>query len=176
MDDVKKAEYMTSLRGNCLVSKTHRCIAFRGRIDTLQAEVIQAQVLAAAEGESEVCSHLGEILDYLRTIMSAEVTESPLSPPFLFGLDAETLHRQSHNTQDIFGKAVLPDYSQGSLAAAINSLRAKTREVELLAVSIFGPGSGGGEKPEPERPDIILALNRLSSALWWLFCKHVSKT
>jgi len=51
------------------------------------------------------------------------------------------------------------------VAARLNTLRAKTREVELFAVKVFGAG-------QAEREDIILALNRLSSALWWLTCQR----
>jgi ethanolamine utilization cobalamin adenosyltransferase len=160
----KKPEYMTSLSGTKLVSKTHERIAFRGLVDTLQAEVIEAQVLASGLGEAETNAKLGEILDYLRTLMAAEVKETPLPPPFLFGMDAEEMRRRSHEVfiSGAEGKAVLPDYSQGPMAARLNYLRAKTREVELLSVKVFGQ----------DREDIILALNRLSSALWWLTCQR----
>ena len=168
----KKAEHMTSLSGNRLVCKTHGRIAFRGRIDTLEAEVIEAQVLASQLGDPGLCGSLGEILGYLRSLMAAEVRETPLPPPFLFGMDAEELHRQSHDTKGIFGDVPFPACTQGLLAARINTLRAKVREAELLAVKVFGPAADAEETAE--REDIILALNRLSSALWWLFCKYVS--
>jgi ethanolamine utilization cobalamin adenosyltransferase len=57
----------------------------------------------------------------------------------------------------------------GPLALRLNSLRTRIREGELLAVRLFAPGKDTG------REDIILALNRLSSALYWLFCRLVSK-
>jgi len=203
--DKMKAEYMTSLSGNRMVPKTHGRIAFRGAIDTLEAEVIEAQVLASELGEKanfaesetnagvccgicrdmcrDICRELGEILDYLRAIMAAEVKETPLPPPFLFGMDAEEIHRLSRRPVDQdkggdFG-AALPAYTQGPLAARLNTLRAKVRETELLAVRVFGPeenpyGIAAGETGITPREDIILALNRLSSALWWLHCKYKS--
>jgi ethanolamine utilization cobalamin adenosyltransferase len=152
-----------------MVPKTHGRIAFRGIIDTLEAEVIEAQVLALELGEGEILGSLGEILDYLRALMAAEVKEMPLPPPFLFGLDAEEIHRQTHDPERSAGPALLPAYTQGPLAARINTLRAKTREAELLGIRVFGPGE------KENRDDIILALNRLSSAFWWLFCKYVSR-
>ena len=155
----KKPEHMTSLSGDRLVSKTHGRIIFRGLIDTLEAEVIEAQVLAAELGNMEICGNLGELLDYLRALMAAELKETPLPPPCLFGMDAQEIHRQSHSA------AGMPSYTLGPLAARLNTLRAKVREVELCAVKIFGPTA------EDEREDIILAMNRLSSALWWLYCK-----
>ena len=181
MTAAEKPEYMTSLSGGRLVSKTHGRIAFRGLIDTLEAEVIEAQVLASQMGEKEILGYLGEILEYLRAIMSAEVKETPLPPPFLFGMDADEIHRASHNSGG--GLPALPSYTQGPLAARINTLRAKVREAELFCVRIFGPkenpeGPGAQEADEPDqvpRDDIILALNRLSSALWWLFCRYNSK-
>jgi len=42
----KKPEHMTSLNGEALVSKTHERIAFRGLVDSLEADLIEAQVLA----------------------------------------------------------------------------------------------------------------------------------
>lgn len=159
--DLKKSEYMTSLSGNQMVCKTHGRIAFRGKIDILEAEVIEAQVLASQLDEKEFCAYLEEILGLLRSIMSAEVKETPLPPPYLFGMDAEEIHRKSHNAG---GKTlVLPSFTQGPLAARLNSLRAKVRETELLAVK------------EAPRDDIVFALNRLSSALWWLYCHYIKK-
>jgi len=178
----KKSEHMTSLSGNRMVPKTHPRIAFRGIIDVLQAELIEAQVLATELGETEYCDKLGEILDYLRAIMAAEVKETALPPPFLFGMDAEEIHRRSHNTE--VKLPPLPSYEQGPLAARINTLRAKVREAELLAVKVFGPTetrASESDRLEPvsyneaEREDIILGLNRLSSALWWMFCQVTGK-
>ena len=163
----KKPEYMTILSGNRLVPKTHARIAFRGMIDILEAEVIEAQVLAEQINEEDFRAYLGEILDYLRAVMAAEVKETPLAPLSLFGMDAEEIHKRSHNTE---GKLLqFPSYTQGALPARINTLRAKVREAELLAVKVFGPKEDGAAA---ERTDIILAMNRLSSALWWLFCEY----
>ena len=185
----EKPVHMTSLSGELLVLKTHGRIEFRGVIDTLEAEVIEAQVLAAHQAggagsaESWICGCLGEILDYLRALMAAEVKETPLAPPFLFGKDAGELHRLSHQPFPRGaggGGFQLPSYTQGPLAARLNTLRAKVREAELLSVRVFGPGDisrgtnpAGGEEIN-EREDIILALNRLSSALWWLYCEYIT--
>ena len=169
--DSKKPDHMTSLYGNTLVPKTHERIAFRGLVDTLQAEVIEAQVLALGLGEAETCDKLKEVLDFLRALMAAEVKETALPPPFLFGMDADELHRKSHEIVmcSTEGKPVMPDYTHGPIVARLNTLRARTRELELFAVKVFGPPdiSPGAT----ERGDIILALNRLSSALWWLTCR-----
>lgn len=165
--DEKKPEYMTLLSVDKLVPKTHGRIVFRGCIDMLEAEIIEAQVIAVEMDEGDFCSYLSELLEYIRAIMAAEVKEKPLAPPFLFGKDADEIYSNSNNSYGEFPP--LPSYTQGRLAARINTLRARVREVELVGIQVFGPEGIGSDK---EREDIILALNRLSSALWWLFCEY----
>jgi len=164
----KKPEFMTSLSGNRLVPKTNGRIAFRGSIDTLEAEVIEAQVLANEMGEGHYCACLEEILNLLKALMAAEVKDTPLQPFSLFGMDEEEIQRRSHNMDG--GRFHFPAYTQGPLAARLNKLRAMVRETELLGVRVFGPHEAEDSSP---REDIILALNRLSSALWWLFTEFV---
>jgi ethanolamine utilization cobalamin adenosyltransferase len=182
----KKPEHMTSLSGDRLVPKTHGRIIFRGLIDTLEADVIEAQVLASRLGEIETRGRLGEALGYLRAVMAAEVRETPLPPPFLFGMDAEELRAVSHAACGADSgappAAPLPSYTDGPLAARLNTLRAKTREAELRAAAVFGPketdGHGavcGAVSGEAERGDIILGLNRLSSAFWFLYMKTAGR-
>jgi ethanolamine utilization cobalamin adenosyltransferase len=164
-----KPEHLTHLSGRRLVSKESPRIAFRGCIDSLEADVLEAQVLADSLGEGWYCEALGEVLVCLRNILAAEVTEKPLTPPELFGLDAEELHKQSHDVKGRFGIAhPVPAYRMGPLALRLNTLRTRIREGELMAVRIFAPGK------HAEREDLILAMNRLSSALYWLFCRLVS--
>jgi ethanolamine utilization cobalamin adenosyltransferase len=172
-----KPEYMTHLSGNRLVPKNHGRIRFRGIIDSLEAEVMEAQTLASSLGETWFCQGLGVVLTCLRGILAAEVKETPLPELSLFGLSEEELHRQSHDVRGAFGIAhPVPDYTMGPLAVRLNTLRTRIREGELLAVRIFwvhnADGTPGGHCG---REDIIRALNRLSSAFYWLFCRCLSK-
>jgi ethanolamine utilization cobalamin adenosyltransferase len=161
-----KPEYMTHLSGNRLVPKDHGRIAFRGKIDSLEAAVIEAQALAVELGEAWYCEGLGEILGCLREILGSEVRERALPAFSLFGLSEGELHRQSHDVKGTFGiPHPVPDYTMGPFAARLNTLRTMVRETELLAVRVFGQGG---------RDDIILALNRLSSAVYWLFCRYLA--
>jgi ethanolamine utilization cobalamin adenosyltransferase len=172
----------TALSGNRVTSKTDGRIRFRGRIDSLEAETIEAQVLADSLGAAYYREALGEVLDCLRHILAAEVKEEPFVMPPLFGLPAEELRRQIHEVPRSFGLPghPLPDYRQGPLAARLNTLRAHIREAELCAVRVFaGQGAeAGAEAPRPggvpPREDLPQALNRLSSALYWLFCRLVA--
>jgi ethanolamine utilization cobalamin adenosyltransferase len=158
-----RPEHMTHLSGSRLVRKSHGRIAFRGMIDSLEAEVLEAQCLAAEPGAERYRAFLGETLDVLREILAAEVRETPLPPFGLFGLSLEELHRQSHDTESAFGFShPVPVYGMGPLALRLNTLRAKIREGELLAVRVLRG-----------RKDIITAMNRLSSAMYWLFCNLV---
>jgi ethanolamine utilization cobalamin adenosyltransferase len=170
-----KPEYMTHLAGSRLVPKTHARIRFRGLIDSLEAEVIEAQVLASNLGKDWYCERLGEALDCLRRVLTAEVRETPLPGFTLFGLSEEELHAQSHDVRSAFGmEHPVPDYTMGPLASRLNTLRARIREGELLAVRTFRPQDEHAESP-PYGEDIIRVMNRLSSALYWLFCRCISR-
>ncbi|MCL2478581.1 MAG: hypothetical protein FWF22_03705 [Treponema sp.] len=153
-----KPEYMTSLYGDVMVPKTHDRIVFRGAIDTLEAEILEAQLLSKECRQPWYDSALGEVLSLLRSIMRAEVTETELLPFSLFGLGAEDLHWQSQNIGEAFGLAnfPIPDHNCSPLAVRLNYLRARIRETEILAIKTFDPLnpkiSSGNE--------IITALNR----------------
>ena len=165
---MKKPHSMTHLRRDMLVPKTHPHIAFRGLADSLEADILEAQLYACEHGENFYCHALGELLDCVRELISAEVNERPVAETKLFGLSLDELHEQSHQVREIFGiDHPLPDYSHGAAALRLNTLRTRVREAELAAVRIFAEEEG--------REDIVRVLNRLSSALWWLFCRHVSE-
>jgi ethanolamine utilization cobalamin adenosyltransferase len=165
-----KPEYMTCLSGDLRVPKTHGRIRFRGLIDTLEAEIIEAQTLALSLGEDWYVEGLGEVLACLRSVLAAEVKELPLPEFSFFGLSEEEIHAQSHHTRETPGH-LAPDYTMGPLAVRLNTLRARIREGELLAVKVFwgDAGDSGG------REDIIRVMNRLSSALYWLFRRCISR-
>jgi ethanolamine utilization cobalamin adenosyltransferase len=171
-----KPEYLTCLAGRRLALKTHNRIRFRGVIDSLEADVIEAQALASRMGEEWYTERLGEVLNCLRNILAAEVKETPLPELSLFGLSVEELHTQSHNVQKTFGIAhPVPDYTMGPLAVRLNTLRTRVREGELCAVGAFWVnGADGVSGGRCSREDIIRALNRLSSAVYWLFCRYLS--
>jgi ethanolamine utilization cobalamin adenosyltransferase len=137
-------------------------------LDSLEADILEAQAAAAQMNKGYYLTALGEVLEFVRELMSAEVNERPVKQVNLFGLSLEELHEQSHRVQEVFGfHHPLPVYTMGDLALKLNTLRTRIRETELIAANTFS-----GEA-ETGRDDIVLALNRLSAAVYWLFCRNV---
>lgn len=164
----EKPEGMTHLRAGVLVPKSHLRIALRGLLDALEARIISLQVLTHSEGLNGLTEDLEDALHYVRVILAAEVKESPLEPMRLFGLDQDRLRAISHDPSVMFGIGhPLPSYTFGAVAAGLNELRTQTRICELAAVRAF-------DAEQKKRPDIILALNRLSSGFYVLYCKSAA--
>jgi ethanolamine utilization cobalamin adenosyltransferase len=154
-----------------MVSKTHPRIVLRGALDSLEADILEAQLLAADLNKEFFRNALGEIVLFVRDIMSAEVNERPLAQVKLFGLTLDELHDQTHNVKDFFGfPHPVPDYTMGVLPIRLNTLRTRLREAEITAVRTFFC------ETDQKRDDIIYALNRLSSAVYWLYCRSLNVT
>ena len=165
----EKPEHMTHLYGNVLVSKTHPRILFRGRLDSLEAFIIELQVKADARGLSRLTEELGELLAYARQMLACEVTGKPLPVIRLFGLDEGELRKMSHYPREYFGiPHLLPDYRMGELGAGLNSLRTRSRETELAAAAAFRDGEN------LSRRDILQGMNRLSSAVYIMLLRLVT--
>jgi len=164
-----KPEHMTQLRGNRLVSKDHPRIIFRGKLDSIQSLILDAQGKADDFGNKGVVSDLGEVLCRIREIMKADVTEQPLDNSSIIGLTPDMLRQFSHNPKKHFGIGhITPRYAMGRVLLDLNSLRSFVREVEVAAVKAFRT------EFEVERTDIIEALNRMSSALYIMMIKEKS--
>ena len=157
------------MRAGQVVSKDHPRIVFRGAVDSLEADILEIQLLAADLNKEFFSNALGEVLLFVRGIMSAEVNERPLDQIKLFGLTLDELHDQTHNVMDFFGfPHPVPDHNMGVLPIRLNTLRTRLREAEIAAVKTFS------RETEQKRDDIIYALNRLSSAVYWLYCRSLS--
>lgn len=165
----EKSENMTHLRGNLLVPKGSPRIAFRGKLDSLEAKIMETQIAACDEGFPVIATELDELYAFVRAILGAEVKDTPLEPLHLLGMDSLELRRVSHNVQSEFGiPHPVPNYQMGRLCVALNSLRTLVRETELAAVAAFCQGN------DCTRPDIIEGLNRLSSCVYIIFCRKLA--
>jgi ethanolamine utilization cobalamin adenosyltransferase len=158
----EKPEHMTHLHGDVLVSKTHPRIAFRGTMDTLEAELLLCQCHCKS-----LASELGEILDLARRLIRCDVLNEPVSQGKLCGLTVEELRSHSHRPQDFYGQPhFMPSFSDGESLLLLNHARCACRNAELAAVHAFLDRDG-----IPTRPDILLALNRMSSMLYILMIR-----
>lgn len=162
----EKPEHMTHLNGEVLVPKTHPRIRFRGKMDTLEAELILCQLVPGAPEEA-----LGEILDLSRKILRCDVLEEPLRQDTLCGLTQAEQRERSHMPQDYYGQPhFMPQASDGSVIAGLNRARCFAREAELAAVEAFSNREGN-----LIREDIPKALNRMSSMLYLLMIQEKAK-
>lgn len=162
-----KPEHMTQIYGNKLVFKDDPRIILRGKLDSLQSKIMELQVLIASKKITELVEELDEVLNYTREILKAEVLEEELCIEKLIGLSEEQLREMSHHPKKYFGTDhILPNYQMGEILIRLNSLRSSVREVELMAIKTFRRNF------DISRTDIIKALNRLSSCIYIMMCKH----
>ena len=163
----EKPEHMTHLHGDVLVPKSHPRIAFRGAMDTLEAELMLCQLAT----EPEICKDLGEILALARTLVRCEVLDEPVPEGKLCGLTEEEQRQRSHRPQEFYGQPhFIPEYTDGAAILQVNRARCAARDAELKAVAAFADREGN-----PTRVDILRALNRMSSMIWILMIRMTKK-
>jgi ethanolamine utilization cobalamin adenosyltransferase len=164
-----KPEGLTHLSGRQLVAKRHPVIKFRGRLDTLCARIISAQLIGAREGNDEFVGDLEEILGFVRLLLPCELRNEKVPEMRLCSWDAKEIKDRSHNPVTYFGhRHMKSTWKMGPLPVALNELRAMVRETELAAAEAFQDNSG-----KTEREDIVMALNRLSSLFYVLMFKYL---
>ena len=162
----EKPEHMTHLNAEILVPKTHPRIRFRGKMDTLEARLLLCR-LKIKEMEKD----LGEILALARQILRCDVLEEPLKWEKLCGLTEAEQRKRSHFPQDYYGQPhFMPSVEDGEALLQLNLLRCAAREAELAGAEAFTDPSGN-----PTRPDILKALNRMSSMLYILMIQWKAK-
>ncbi len=149
-----KPEHMTHLKAGELVPKTHPRIAFRGKLDSLEA-----QLLLCMKEPGAPVGVLQEILDFCRRLMRCDVLGEAVPEILLHGMTEAELRHRSHNPQRYYGTGhILPGVGDSRVLLHLNYLRTQIRETELKSYEAF-----------PKRTDIHRALNRLSS-LCWILC------
>ena len=94
----EKPEHMTHLNGDFLVVKDHPRIIFRGKLDTLESELILCQLT-----DKGLEAPVGEILELARRIIRSEVLDEPLQWDRLCGLTEDEQRKRSHFPQDYYG-------------------------------------------------------------------------
>ncbi len=155
----EKPEHMTHLNAEILVPKTHPRIRFRGKLDTLEAELLLCQLSGG-----DLVTPVGEVLNLVRQIIRCDVLEEPLKWETLCGLTEQEQRKRSHFPQDYYGQPhFMPSAADGMAIARLNRARCTAREAELEAVAAFADREG-----RMTREDILKAMNRISSMLYLL--------
>ncbi len=167
----EKPENMTHLVNNRLVLKTNARIVLRGRLDDLQSQVVltQAEILDSS-GRQWLADDLQSTLALLRELMRCEVLDETYVPRDIIGLAPAELRAQSHDPLTFFGvKAfTLPEAHHDRDFLRLNVLRTQARMAEIAAVEAFTTSEGLAQ------PEMVQALNRLSSAYHILMCRVLS--
>ena len=154
----EKPEHMTHLHSNVLVPKSHPRIAFRGAVDTLEAELLLAQIVLCKPYSEQT----DQVLEFTRRLIRCDVLEEPVPEGKLCGLTEDQLRSRSHRPQDFYGQPhFMPAAGDGEGLLRLNRARCAARAAELAAVNAFSDREG-----LPSRPDIIKAMNRLSSMIY----------
>ena len=163
----EKPEHMTHLKGNILVDKDHPRIAFRGCIDSLEAEILLAQQTCAGAGYPTLTQELEEVLAFVRRFIRFDVLDEPVGEIELCGYGPAELREYSHYPEKHLGQPhFMPNYTDSPAILAVNKVRTVVRRTELAAYAAFRDADGG-----VKRPDMILGLNRLSSLMWIMMIK-----
>lgn len=163
----EKPEHLTHLNGDTLVHKTHPRIAFRGAMDTLEAEIMLCQLVLREPMKKQ----LQEVLDFARYLLRCDVLEEKVERETLCGLDEQQLRSHSHRPQEYYGQPhFMPEVTDGEEILRLNRCRCAAREAELKAVAAFTDREGN-----PTRIDLLRAMNRLSSMIYILMIKQKSQ-
>ena len=174
---------MTHLYGNRLTEKDNPVIVFRGKLDSLCAMILEAQVLGEEKENNDFVNDLQEILEFVSSLLAVEYKCVPLGEFRILGYSSKELRERSHNTEKYFGyKRLLMHHSMGALSLRLNLLRAAARETELAAAVIlrdpivYNPAACESQDAARRcRKDIVEALNRLSSLFYILIYKYLPK-
>ncbi len=158
----EKPEHLTHLADDLsLVPKTHPRMDLRGKLDLLEGHLLDAQVAANADGMRDLVGEIEEALALSRRVVGADVTGRPLGAFALGGMDAARIRWASHHTWDLYRVPFMyPSVRHGAPVAKLYLARAAAREAERALLRAL-----------PDRDDLLVALNRLSSYLYVLTCK-----
>lgn len=160
-----KPEHLTQLDAEHFAPKNTPRIRFRGRMDTVHGLVLLVGARARADNRAELAAHLDTLAAYCREIMSAEYHGRDVAPLTLAGADQESIHNATHRPDAVFGiPHILPESSDAPLLLWLNYLRCQAREAELIALDAFV----GEPEYRVSNPSLVKAVNRLSSAVYYL--------
>ena len=125
-----------------------------------------------AQAELGLKEPLQEVLDAARALIAADVLEKKAEEILLGGMGQEQLRKRSHFPQEYYGQPhFMPQADDSIKILRLNRCRCAARQAELQAVQTFADRDGNCT-----RPDIVQALNRLSSYLYLLMIEEKAKS
>lgn len=153
----------TSLNAREDVPKSHPRIELRGRLDSLNAQIILFQTYS---DNNEYISDLEQFRKIIRQLQKCEAGEKIFTGQLeLWGYDEDEIHHRSHRPEKFYELGhILPHRDMKRESAEINLLRTLVREAEIVACRVFN---------ESDTLKICHVLNRLSSALYVLMYKYL---
>lgn len=165
--ETKKPEHMTHLDHHTLVRKDHPRIRFRGMIDRMEAEILVCQYHAVQAGHVQLTMDLQEMLEFVRELIPCDVLGKAVGEIKLCGYSADELREHSHYPEKYYGQPhFMAAVTDDPAVLFVNRLRTVVRQAELAGYEAFKNYDG-----TVRRPDIILAMNRLSSLCWIMMIK-----
>ena len=163
----KKPDTLTHLTAEKMVAKSDPRLGFRAALDATIALAVWLQIELAEPWQP----WLADIRSRLGNIMRADAVGEPLAAQSIVGLNEDELHRLSHQPlRYLDHDHLVPEAGHGRDAALLNLLRSKIRETETVAAQVFITRSF-----EVLRPDLLQALNRLSSTVYVMMILSVAR-
>lgn len=167
-----KPEHMTHLRADMLVRKDHPRIRMRGKIDTLEAELLLTARQANELGNNKLVEQLEEILAVVRKMIRCDVLEEPLEVSEICGMTMEQVREKSHHPERYFDQPhFMPSFRDSTMLLQLNRLRTELRAAELSIYDAFQDRDG-----QCTRQDLLSVMNRLSSLLWIIMIVYKKET
>lgn len=163
-----KPDTLTHLTAEKMVAKSDPRLAFRAALDSSIALAIWLQLELPESWQT----WMTDIRSRLGNIMRADALEETLDAQAIAGLSEEDLHRLSHQPlRWLHHDHLVPEAGHGRECTLMNLLRTKIRETETLAAQAFITRGF-----DVLCPDILQALNRLSSALYVMMILSVARS
>lgn len=164
----EKPEHLTHLRAHYLVRKDHPRILLRGKLDSVEAEILLTAKAAAEAGCQELAGQLEEVLAVIRQMIRCDVLDEPMTISTICGLTIDQLREQSHAPQRYYDQPhFMPAREDSWILLRLNRLRTALREAEVAVYQAFQDRDG-----QCSRQDLLLVCNRLSSLIWILMIRR----
>ncbi|MGL6167285.1 MAG: hypothetical protein ACRC0Y_03230 [Fusobacteriaceae bacterium] len=169
---IEKPEHMTQIHGNVLVKKDDKRIIFRGAIDSFQSSWLVLIKDLKDIKNSELHKDLENLEKFIKKILISEVVGEAMIDIKILEKTLDEIRDISHNPQKHFNRGHLFEISSKDnyIVIKLNEMRALSRKLEIKGIQAFIKENG-----VIERSDILLALNRLSSAIYIMMLRGMGE-